>query len=161
MNKKQKKRLVRGSLFILSVLICSLPGIIGSMFTAQSVSTWYETLVKPIFSPPNWVFGPVWTLLYFLMAVSLFLILINKKKNWFAFTIFGIQLVLNGLWSYLFFGLQSPLAALFCINFLWVSIIVMIATFFKISKTASLIQLPYFLWVTFAAVLNFSIFVLN
>jgi translocator protein len=145
---------------IISIIIPFLASVIGSLFTASSVSTWYVELIKPSFNPPSWVFGPVWTILYLFMGISLYLVwtsTFNKK----AITFFGIQLTLNVIWSILFFGLQQPLFAFIEIIFLWVFILLTIIYFYKINKTASYLLMPYILWVTFAAVLNLAIFLLN
>jgi translocator protein len=149
---------------ILAIIICNLAGTIGSIFTFASIPTWYATLIKPEFNPPNWIFGPVWTTLYVLMGISLYLIWkqYEKGKNAKpALTIFSIQLVLNALWSILFFGLQSPLYGLLCIIPLWISIALMIMRFYPLSRNAALLQIPYLLWVSFATILNASIWLLN
>lgn len=147
---------------IISILIPFLASAIGSLFTASSVSTWYVELQKPSFNPPNWVFGPVWTLLYLLMGVALYLVWAEKAKNKKpAFIAFGIQMSLNALWSVLFFGLQNPLLAFIEIIFLWISILATTIFFYRISKRAAYLLIPYILWVSFAAVLNFAIFYLN
>lgn len=146
---------------VLSILLSFSASLIGSIFTSSSVSTWYLTIQKPSFNPPSWVFGPVWTILYFLIGVSFYLIWINKKKTKKAIWIFIIQLVLNALWSILFFGLQSPLAAFIEIIVLWIAILATIISFYKISKHAAYLLIPYILWVSFASVLNFAIMYLN
>lgn len=145
-----------------AVIICQLAGIIGTPFTISAIPAWYGTLNKPFFSPPNYLFGPVWTLLYFLMGVSLYLVWSSKsklKKN--ALKIFFIQLVLNALWSIIFFGLRNPGLALVEVAVLWIAIILTIKVFYKISPPASYILIPYILWVSFAALLNLFIFLLN
>lgn len=144
---------------IISIVICQLAGIIGSFFTIKSVSNWYLTLNKPFFSPPNWLFGPVWIFLYFLMGVALFLVW--KKRNKKALTFFGVQLFLNAFWSIAFFGLKSPLFGLIIIIILWILILLTIIKFFKVSKPAAWLLIPYILWVSFATVLNFSLLILN
>lgn len=152
------------SKLILSIIGCELIGILGSIFTFSSIPTWYATLNKPSFSPPNWIFGPVWTLLYFLMGVSFYLIFkqgLNKKKVKIALKYFFIQLTLNFIWSPIFFGLKLPLLALFVIIAMWFSIIITINKFFPISKTASYLLVPYLLWVSFATILNTAIVYLN
>jgi tryptophan-rich sensory protein len=146
---------------IICIVLPNLAGLIGSVFTSSSVSTWYTTLVKPSFNPPGWVFGPVWTTLYILMGISLYLIWTNKKRTNIALWMYGIQLVLNALWSFLFFGLRNPLAAFIEIIILWIAIVATIIYFYKISKPAAYLLIPYILWVSFAAVLNYSLFVLN
>lgn len=148
----------------LSLVIPQLAGAIGTIFTSSSIPTWYTTLNKPSFNPPNWIFGPVWTILFLLMGIALFLVWqkgIHKKEVKIAITIFGIQLVLNTLWSILFFGLQSPQYALVEIVFLWIAIVATIITFYKVSKCAAALLLPYILWVSFAAYLNYTLGMLN
>ena len=148
--------------FLLSVLICLLAGFIGSFFTVTSADSWYSGINKPSFNPPNWVFGPVWTILYTLMGISLFLLWESKsrhKKG--VLIIFFTQLVLNSLWSILFFGLQSPLFAFLEIIVLWTAIIATVLRAYRISKAAAYLLMPYIFWVSFAAVLNFSIYLLN
>lgn len=142
------------------ILICQSAGIIGSFFTVASISTWYARIQRPSFTPPNWIFGPVWMILYTLMGISLFLIWEKgwhnpKVKN--AILIFGIQLFLNALWSVLFFGMKSPLTGLADIILLWALILWTLFKFFPLSRAAGLLLIPYFLWSSFAAVLNFWI----
>jgi len=151
-------------LFVFSVGVCLLAGVIGSSFTIKSISTWYAFLVKPFFAPPNWLFGPAWTVLYILMGISLFLVLkhgIGKVKEKIAVTFFGIQLVLNVFWSLLFFTLHNPFLAFIEIIAMWFSILLTIVMFYKISKKAAYLLIPYILWVTFASILNASIWLLN
>lgn len=144
----------------LCIFVCLVAGFIGSIFTTSSIPTWYASLNKPFFSPPNWLFGPVWTLLYVLMGVSLYMIL-QKKKSKPALVIFGVQLMLNIIWPIIFFGLKNPLLAFVEIVALWTAILLTILKFRKISRTAAYILIPYICWVTFAAILNISIFILN
>lgn len=148
---------------ILSLTLPFLAGAVGSFFTFEAIPTWYATLQKTPLSPPNWVFGPVWTTLYLLMGLSFYLILIKKekRKKEIAIELFLIQLVLNALWSILFFGLQNPLFAFVEILFLWAVILLTIIYFHKISKPAAYLLYPYITWVSFAAYLNLSILVLN
>lgn len=149
---------------ILAIIVCQLVGITSGISTINAIPNWYATLNKPFFSPPNWIFGPVWTTLYLMMGVSAGLIWlkglksINVKKALFYFI---IQLFLNFTWSIVFFGLRQPLLAFINITLLWLSILITIIKFYKISKLAAYLLLPYILWVTFASILNFSIFVLN
>jgi len=146
---------------IISVLICQIAGVIGSIFTAPSITAWYANLQKPAFSPPNWVFGPVWITLYTLMGISLYLVW-NKKKNIkIPLTLFFIQLILNSIWSVIFFGLQNPFYALIEIIILWIMILLTVISFYKVSKKASLLLLPYIVWVTVATFLNYYIWILN
>lgn len=141
----------------LAIVICESAGLIGSLFTFSAIPTWYATLNKPFFSPPNFVFGPVWTTLYFLMGVSLYLVWMKKK----SLTIFWIQLFFNVTWSLVFFGLKNPLLALINIIFLWTAIFLTIKHFFRISKLAAYLLVPYLLWVSFASLLNLAIVILN
>lgn len=153
----------RGWLKLLgSILVSELAGIIGSIFTRQSVTTWYVTLQKPSFSPPGWVFGPAWTLLYLLMGIAAFLAYSKGfKKAKTALTFFFVQLFFNLLWSFLFFGLKSPLLAFIDIVILWCLILITTYQFYKIDKNAAYLMIPYILWVSFASVLNFSLYILN
>jgi tryptophan-rich sensory protein len=147
---------------LLCILICEGAGIIGSIFTTPSIATWYAELVKPSFNPPNYLFGPVWITLYLLMGISLYLIWNAKdKKIMPAVIIFAIQLILNSVWSIVFFGLHSPFYAFIIIVALWIFIVLSIVFFFRIRKTAAYLLIPYICWVSFAAVLNFAIFSLN
>lgn len=155
MKKNWKKLLI-------SLAIPQLAGALGSLFTAQTVSTWYRTLEKPALNPPSWVFGPVWTTIFILIGVSLFLVWKSGNENKkMALGIFAVQMVLNVLWSALFFGLRSPGAALLGIVILWVVIILNLISFYRINKWAGILFWPYLLWVTFATYLNFQIWLLN
>lgn len=149
---------------ILSVTIAEGIGLISTPFTIASIPTWYATLHKPFFSPPNWIFGPVWTILYLMMGIAAYLVwekgLKNKKVKT-ALTYYFVQLILNFIWSWLFFGLHSPFLGLLEIILLWFAILLTILKFYKISKTASYLLIPYLIWVSFATLLNFSIFILN
>ena len=149
---------------IISILICEGAGIIGSFFTTPTISTWYQTLNRPFFAPPNFLFAPVWIILYFLMGVSLYLVWekgLDKKKVKHALLFFGLQLILNVSWSALFFGLRSPLDGLIAIVVLWCLILLTIIYFLKVSKTAGYLLFPYLAWVTFATLLNLAIYLLN
>ncbi len=149
---------------VAAILVCEFAGIIGSVFTIPSIPTWYASIQKPSFNPPSWVFAPVWTLLFLLMGISLYLVWIEgwKKRNVRkAILIFGVQLALNVLWSLLFFGLKSPFYALLEIVILWLAILLTIIEFYKISKKAALLLVPYLLWVSFASILNFYVWMLN
>lgn len=147
---------------IFSIGICLGVGIIGSFFTVSSIPTWYVTLNKPFFSPPNWVFGPVWTILYIMMGISLCMVWISKgklKQN--ALHLFFIQLGLNVLWSLIFFGWHNPLLALVDIIALWIAIVLTIKYFYPVSRLAAYLLIPYILWISFASILNLSIILLN
>ena len=149
---------------ILAVLICQGMGLIGSLFTTPAIPSWYAGLIKPSFNPPNWIFAPAWILLYTLMGIAAFLIWNRrngKKKIKTALVLFSVQLVLNSLWSIIFFGLHLPQYAFLEILVLWVFILLTLLSFYKISKPAGLLLLPYILWVSFAAILNLSIMILN
>ena len=136
----------------------------GSLFTPSAGSWYYTTLVRPTWNPPGWLFPPVWTVLFVLMGIALSLVLDNgmdKKPVKISALLFGIQLVLNLGWSASFFGLKSPLAGFVEILVLWLFIVMTIAAFARISRTASLLLVPYLLWVSFASYLNFVILRLN
>ncbi len=150
--------------FLFAVIFCQLAGVLGSVFTAPSIRGWYTTLQKPVFSPPNWIFAPVWITLFFLMGISLYLILkkdLNDREVKKGLLIFIVQLLLNVKWSFLFFYLHSPFLAFLDILFLWLAIALTILQFRKIDRAAAYLLLPYLTWVTFAALLNFSIWQLN
>ncbi len=138
-------------------------GAIAGMFTAQSVADWYETLNRPWFNPPNWVFGPVWTLLYIIMGISLYLVWNQKpsKKRNIALYIFAIQMILNFAWSFIFFYSQMIGAAFIEIILLWISIIAMLILFYRVKPISAYINIPYLLWVSFATLLNGSYYYLN
>ena len=143
-----------------------IAGLIGSLFTVQAIDGWYATLNKPFFNPPNFVFAPVWTILYVLMAMSFYLVWVNrenkkKKIKKEGMRIFMAQLVLNVLWSVIFFGLHSPTLAAADIIVLLILIFVNIKVFAKVSKTASYLLYPYLAWVFFASILNVAIVALN
>jgi len=153
-----------GLKLLASVLICQAAGFIGSVFTNQSIQTWYPTLKKPAFNPPNWLFAPVWITLFLLMGIALFLvwragIQNHAVKN--ALIVFAVQLILNMSWSFLFFGLRSPVLGLIDIILLWIFILITIFSFSLVSSVSSILLLPYLLWVSFAAVLNFFLWRLN
>jgi tryptophan-rich sensory protein len=145
----------------------SIPLLVGSLSgvaTARGVQDWYPSLAKPSFNPPAWVFGPVWTLLYVLMGVAAYLVLQkgqDKDLVRAGLIMFTLQLILNGLWSVLFFGMRLPGVAFAEIIILWVSIAVTAALFWRSVPTAGLLLAPYLAWVSFAAVLNGSIWILN
>jgi benzodiazapine receptor len=138
-------------------------GVISGIFTTDAIPGWYETLNKPSFNPPNQVFGPVWTTLYFLMGISLFLIWkqsLSKERNR-AILVFMIQLILNFGWSFLFFYCHQIGLALAEIILLWLSIVTMILIYYRIRPLAAYINIPYLLWVTFATILNAAYYFLN
>lgn len=141
------------------VVLCEAAGVAGTVFTTQAIPEWYAFLNKPTFSPPNWLFGPVWTTLYLLMGVSAWLVWRQKGAQ--ALGVFWVQLALNALWTPLFFGLQSPLLGLLCIMGMWLAIAWTIVRFWPVSRAAALLLVPYLAWVSFASVLNAAIYVLN
>ena len=141
-----------------------LAGVIGSIFTTRTVSSWYLTLRKPDWTPPSGIFAPVWISLYLMMGIAAFLVWrkgLGHAGVRIALALFLIQLVLNTLWSAAFFGVPSPLAGLVVIIALWIAIVATIMAFLRVSTGAGLLLVPYISWVSFAAVLNWSIFVLN
>ena len=155
---------------IIAVGVCELAGVVGSVFTVSSIPTWYAGLMKPALNPPAWVFGPAWTTLYLLMGISVFLVWSSyakasegqeKRKIKIALVIFGLQLFLNATWSIIFFGLKNPGWAFVDITLLWLAILATILAFYKISRPAAYLLLPYILWVSFAGYLNYSIWTLN
>jgi tryptophan-rich sensory protein len=149
---------------IFCIAISELAGGVGSLFTTSKIPTWYSTIIKPTFSPPNWIFGPVWTMLFLLMGIALYLVWqqgIHKNHVKVAAGLFALQLVLNIFWSIIFFGLQNPGGAFVEIIFLWAAILATIIAFYKVSKTAALLMVPYIMWVSFAAILNYYIWILN
>ncbi|HJU45816.1 MAG TPA: TspO/MBR family protein [Chitinophagaceae bacterium] len=148
---------------LISLAIPLATGAIAGIFTSNSVDTWYITLNRPGFAPPNWVFGPVWTTLYILMGISLYMIWrlpADDRRNQ-ALGVFIIQLALNFFWSFLFFYLHSPGAALVDIILLWLAIIIMLRRFYRCKPIAAWINIPYLLWVSFALALNWAFYRLN
>jgi tryptophan-rich sensory protein len=149
---------------VVSLVACQCAGAIGSIFTTPAIPTWYAALEKPSFNPPNWLFAPAWITLYLLMGIAAFLVWrkgLGQKGVRAALVVFLVQLVLNALWSVVFFGLKSPLWGVVVILALWVAILLTILRFFKLSTAAGALLLPYILWVSFASVLNVAVWVLN
>jgi benzodiazapine receptor len=160
MNQKVRKAVE----LVLFIFLCEIAGVAGSLFTTPSIPGWYAGLEKPNIAPPNWVFAPVWASLYALMGISLFVVwrkAAGGSLRRIAISTFILQLALNVLWSYLFFGLQSPFLGLVDITILWLAIAATIALFSKISKISAILLLPYLAWVTFASYLTYMIFMLN
>jgi len=160
-TNKRSKDIVR---LVISIVACQAAGIIGSVFTMRAIPTWYAALQKPPFTPPNWLFAPAWITLYVLMAIAAFLVWrtgLENRQTRAALIVFLVQLILNTLWSIAFFGLESPLSGLIVIIALWVAILITTILFFRISRIAGALMLPYILWVSFAMVLNGSILALN
>ncbi len=161
MAQNTKKYILK---LVVSIVACLAAGAIGSIFTRSAIPTWYATLEKPAFNPPNWLFAPVWTLLDILMGIAAFLVWrkgLENRQVRIALIAFLVQLILNALWSVVFFGLQSPLYGLIVITVLWIAILFTTLKFYSISRAAGVLLWPYLLWVTFAAVLNESIWLLN
>jgi tryptophan-rich sensory protein len=155
---KSKKGLNKIAIFLLCLITVYIFAIAGSIFTSSQTQTaWYQNN-KPSLTPPNFIFPIVWNILFFLIALSLFFAWTNaknKKQKRKTDILFALNLLLNTLWSFLFFGLQNPLAAFIELIFLWLSILSLIIGMWKISKASSYLLIPYFLWVSFAAILNF------
>ncbi|MDX5337932.1 MAG: tryptophan-rich sensory protein [Cyclobacteriaceae bacterium] len=147
---------------IVSLALPQAAGGLGAFFTFSSVRDWYLTLNRPSWNPPNWIFGPVWTVLYVLMGIACYLIWKSahpQKKQ--LLTLYFVQLGLNALWSPAFFGAESPILGLLVIIPLWAMIVICIIQFKKVSAWASGLMVPYLLWVSFATALNFAIWQLN
>jgi tryptophan-rich sensory protein len=173
--------------FLTSIIICELAGAVGAFFTVPQINNWYVGLSKPSFNPPDRIFGPVWTTLFVLMGISLYLVWsknwqiknnlsFKDKKPWNSLSrkflsgpwqkaniilIFSLQLILNILWSVIFFGAHSPAVAFFELLMLWFAIVFTIVNFYRVSKTAALLLLPYILWVSLAGILNYFIWMIN
>ncbi len=149
---------------IVSVAISNMAGLLGSIATMPAIDSWYRTLEKPAFNPPDWVFAPVWTILYILMGIAAWLIWrqgLEKPGVRTALAVFIVQLVLNALWSWIFFGWGMLGPAFIEIIFLWAAILTTIILFFRLSRVAGALLVPYILWVSFASVLNFAVWQLN
>lgn len=149
---------------ILALIVAQAAGVFGSFFTAPAIPSWYAGLAKPALAPPDWVFAPVWTALFLLMGIAAFLV---WRKGWhgrevrIGLSLFIAQLVLNVLWSFVFFGLRNPGLALAEIAVLWLAILATTIAFGKVSRVSALLLLPYLLWVAFAGSLNYAIWKLN
>lgn len=155
-----KSNLIRK--IVIMIVIAELAGIVGSIFTAPSIGSWYATLNKPWFTPPAWVFGPVWLTLYALMGIAAGLVWHSKSKmKERVLQIYWLQLALNVIWSLLFFGLRSPLFGLIDIVLLWMAIAATTFVFYKVNKKSAGLFVPYIIWVTIATALNYYILVLN
>lgn len=149
---------------VVAVVVCQLAGVFGSLYTRSKIPGWYQGLKKPAFNPPNWIFAPVWIILYTLMGLALYRIWAlsdSTSGRSTALIFFFTQLILNALWSYLFFGLEALRHAFKEILALWVFIVLSIQAFASLDALAAWLLVPYLAWVTFAAVLNFSIARLN
>jgi benzodiazapine receptor len=149
---------------IISIAACEGAGGIGAIFTTPAIPTWYAGLKKPTFTPPNSVFGPIWITLYLLMGIAVFLVWregLGQEGVTIAFVIFWAQLVLNILWSVIFFGLKSLFGGMVMILLLWIAILINIITFFGVSPLAGWLLIPYIIWVSIAANLNVQVWKLN
>jgi translocator protein len=148
---------------IVLVVICFSLASVGGLFTTPSIPNWYASLLKPAWTPPNWIFGPVWSVLYLSMAVAAWLVWRQEglKRGVLPMSLFGIQLFMNTLWSWLFFGLHSPGAALVDIVLLWMAIVATTWAFWHRSKVAGVLFIPYLFWVSFAIALNLAIWRMN
>ena len=172
---------------LISIITCELAGVIGSVFTFPQINDWYKFLNKPNFNPPGWIFGPVWTVLFLLMGISLYLVWSEKwvvknkiggikKKAWNPLSqklfngswqkaniilIFAVQLILNIIWSLIFFGMHQTGVAFFELLMLWFAIAYTILNFYRVSKNSAWLLLPYILWVSFAGILNYFLWILN
>jgi tryptophan-rich sensory protein len=160
----KNRTLISGLKLLVSIGVCVGAGLIGSIFTRGSITSWYAFLQKPAFTPPAWLFAPVWFFLYILMGIAVFVVWQKGIKQFNVregVIIFVIQLVLNILWSFAFFGLRSPISGLLIIVPLWTAILLTIIYFYRVSRIASILLIPYIIWVSFATVLNLSIYIMN
>jgi len=149
------------ALVVIVLIVMGAAGV-GGLFTGRSVSTWYRTLSRPDWTPPDWVFGPVWTVLYLAMAVAAWMVWRRGTPAAPpAMAVFAVQLAFNVAWSVLFLGMRSPVAGMIDIVLLWLAIAATIACFLRVSIPAALIMAPYLAWVSFAAALNFAIWRMN
>jgi len=149
-------------LLISLIAINQIAGFVGSIFTTNSIPTWYASLNKPPFNPPNWIFGPVWITLYTLMGISIYLIFTSKSKQKKSLIVlYFVHLAVNTTWSVVFFGLQDVLLALITISLLWGMIAILVFKFYKINENAAYLLIPYLTWVSFATILNYNIWLLN
>ncbi len=148
----------------IAIIICELVGIVSALFSKVVGNVWFASIVKPSWNPPGYLFGPVWTTLYLLMGISIWIIWIsnnNQLQKQKAFSIFIVQLLFNFCWSIIFFRYHQIDVALFDIVILLISIIITMVSFYKINKLAAWLLLPYLLWVSFASFLNYTIWSLN
>lgn len=164
LQPERQSLLTNALALVVSVAACFGAAAIGSAFTSPAIPTWYAGLSKPAWTPPSWLFGPVWTLLYLSMGVAAWLVW-RERANYtgvrLALLIFGVQLALNALWSIIFFGMKRPGLAFIEIMILWEAILLTFLAFRRIDTLAALLLLPYLLWVSFAALLNFTIWRMN
>lgn len=154
-------RIKNPKLLAISLIIPQLFGFAGSLFTTPAIDSWYSNLNRPFFAPPNWLFAPVWTILFILMGISFYLLRIKEKKAKKAIDLFWTQLIFNLLWSIIFFGFKLPWLAFIEIIILWYYIFITIKASLKINRTASYLLFPYLLWVSFATILNLGFALVN
>lgn len=150
--------------YAVGIAVCELAGVLAGLATVPAVPTWYADLVKPAWTPPGWLFGPVWTLLYALMGIAVARVWLRHRSSVEGrrtLGLFAVQLVLNAAWSFLFFGLHSPALGLAEIVVLWAGIAALVAWWWRLERPAALLLAPYLAWVAFAAALNFAIWRLN
>jgi benzodiazapine receptor len=150
-------------MLVLFLAVCFAAAGLGAIVTGSSVNDWYPALRKPSWNPPAWIFGPVWTVLYLMMAIAAWLVWdkVGFKGGSVALGLFALQLVFNALWAPLFFGLRSPRAGLADIIPLWFAILAALVSFWRVSPFAGALLIPYWLWVSFATILNFTIWKMN
>ena len=162
-EERGKKRHLELPALGVCLLACFAAGGLGSIFSGPAIGTWYAGQSKPSFNPPNWIFGPVWTTLYILMAVAAWMVWRQRMSRpvGAALWLFGVQLASNAAWSIIFFDLHRPLAAMIDLALLWVVLVVTLVAFWRLSWIAGLMMLPYLAWVSFAGVLNAAIVALN
>lgn len=149
---------------LLFIIVSELIGSSGSIFTFPAINDWYQFVNKSPLTPPNYIFAPVWTILFLMMGISSYLIFRERKNDKSvnsALILFAVQFILNILWSILFFGLKAPLFAFIEIIFLWLFILMTILSFIKINKLAGYLLVPYIVWVSFASYLNLMVYLLN
>ncbi len=147
--------------FAASVVACEAAGIIGSVFTTSAIPNWYAALQKPWFTPPNWLFAPVWLTLYFLMGATLYLLWGKRPQSGQALAAFAVQLALNVAWSVVFFGAHQLFYGFLVIAALWLAILATTAFSYRVSRSAAALLIPYIAWVTIASALNYYVWVLN
>lgn len=149
---------------IIAIVIPLMVGATSGFFTISGVESWYQTIQKPSWNPPNWIFGPVWTTLYVMMGIALFLVWkedTSEELKKIAIALFAVQLTLNFFWSFIFFNQQQPGWALVEIIAMWFFILLTIFAFAQVNKTAAWLLVPYISWVSFASILNYTIWQLN
>jgi benzodiazapine receptor len=154
----------RFATYLTWIAVSELAGVLGGFATASAIPTWYATLATPTWTPPNWVFGPVWTLLYALMGIAAARVWIRHRRSSAgkrSLALFGAQLAMNAAWPVLFFGLRAPGAALVAVVVLWAVIGTLILQWWRLEQAAAFLLIPYLVWVTFATALNAAILHLN